>query len=1077
MHNKFNTFRTILILQAVICIASCSPQDNKTPEGSAVKQDESAGEQANQANAATQNAEVAAKTDAQTKAADTTNAQPKTGDNSDTPISSTNSMPALEIPSGMPKPPCMAGGTYDGELCVCGDMKYPVETAVQWTCFGDFLRCLRKDGCRYNDVTYPTFTKIKASTVVCGEDDAPENPDGFVCSTNVKRYEYMLSLDLQKNKDNPESVIWLFDGFTKHESDEDKVYSSFNESGERDLFWTNDGDRDFDIKPEQDYWVCTKDQCECHGIMIENTDICTNQKVLSVYFPDYITENDNICRGMIYPAKSHLFGYDCRDGNWVCVGKDCQCPSQIKDGRQEYKTIHLGDVCRMKGNVPVHSADRAKYKRHSSTNHYPCDSEDKIIEFYDWIKDSQCYCGDTYTRESFDGGCAYTTTAVVTVYCTKKFDDEGLDDEMKLDEKTGLYIANINEHWGGGSECLEDDDEQEEQPDSEEESAADKDLQNNIEPKSGEPDNQENGDISETTEEPQETDDNTKTTDENPVNEEESQAEESQTKVSEDLQFYTLQWFDDHHQICMNYRGCDCDEMTCPMSTACVDGKCMDPVTKSEIRYGDFLPTIQCRTPSACGCSEKKCAQGEWCVAGNCYSEIVAPILHNEATNKNERDFYNIYGVTTNHPEGMIKQYNDNEAMIYNGLAFEGNLTISPEIYKAMKKGYSNTDQEIYEYRGCCGDDGDEHQLSFRCVLPNGCHCGSSTCQMGGICENRHCKYDQYYIDMMCYDNHNIEELHREEGKAIFNPENPDIRVDDAGNCVCHGTRLSPKLFNTYEEAYICSDYGWLCKEPCGCACGDVMCDANSLCIAPGVCSEPLPGDEYKIADSRENCYKQALDHNKPTDDRTNTDKRSYYNLIQRQNDCKRNHCIMNRNGYCCGTADENGLYQFNGVLDENGDCCFSGVLDDSGNCDTQAAPKPRATNCMMDSHGLCCDSGVLDLNGRCCPKDAISDHGKCYIQDAQGQYCKNGVLDHDKKCCSSGVLNQSGQCSDKDALGEYCDTGVLSETGYCCPKWHIGSKGQCLCPTDNDGHCCILNRFGECCSRYKIDACGNCTE
>ena len=1116
MKSLNSTIRTILILQAILCIASCMNPPLETPkEGSVNQNDKTAQNMLEQADASNSNAEAAA---------ETVHEQNKPALYKDTWVSKTEAIPAPETPSGMPTPPCMAGGAYDGSLCVCGENKYPAETAVQWTCFGDYLRCLRKEGCRFNDVIYPVFARLKAETVTCGEDDVPENLEGFVCSHDVKRHEYTLSLDLQKTKQNPEQKPWVFDGFSKHEIDSDKVYISPVDDPR--MFWIKNENngyvQDFDLKPERDYWVCAKEQCDCHGITIEKTDICTNQQILGMHLPEYITEKDNTCKDMQYPAKSLHFGYDCRDGQWVCVGKDCQCPTRIKNGKQEYKTIHLGDVCKMKGNVPVHADGKTNERLKNSINQYGCDTETELLDAINDIDKKQCYCGDTYTAKGFQGGCAHYIEGTVYIYCKIDFNHQ-----LKLDENIGLYTKKISNGWDdydAVERCQHEDDDndedndngQEEQSDEDQEPAVDNEPSNDTVPENKEADEQKTSDVPANTEE-------SKTADAA------IQSPGDDSANANEQHYYISQWLDDEHPICMNYRGCNCKNNKCPMSTACVDGKCIDPVTKSEIRYGDFLPTIQCSEPSACGCSEQKCKQGEWCVAGGCYSEIVSYILRDEVRKTDEREFYHIYGVTPRHPYGVSDSNNPNEETIYNGQAYYGDITISSEIYEAMKNGYGKTDQEIYAVWECCGGEGMSRYESFRCTLANGCPCGKTTCQMGGVCTDGHCEYDQYYIDMMCYTNDNEEKHDHINSEISFEPEDSAIRVDDVGNCVCHGTHLPPKLFNHYKEQYICSDYGWLCTQPCGCSCGDVMCDANALCIAPGVCSEPLPGNEYKKADNLEDCYKHCfMDEygNCHTENSINPQKQSKDKPLRCGN-YNLNNCIKNRNGYCCGSKDENGVYQFNGILDVNGNCCFSGVLDDSGNCDNQAAPRPRNADsasgvlhasgnccppdkidshgkchciedecgqccesntlnasgnccppdkvdsngkclCLEDAQGLCCDSGVLDLTGDCCPKDAIDDNGKCYIKDVYGQYCKSNVLDLAGKCCPEDAIDDNGKCYIKDVNGQYCKNGVLDDDNQCCSSGVLDKYERCC----EDGP---LGKDGVCCNKDSLDAQGNC--
>ena len=104
---------------------------------------------------------------------------------------------------------------------------------------------------------------------------------------------------------------------------------------------------------------------------------------------------------------------------------------------------------------------------------------------------------------------------------------------------------------------------------------------------------------------------------------------------------------------------------------------------------------------------------------------------------------------------------------------------------------------------------------------------------------NEKCVYDAHYIAMMCYASNVLERAYVSGHDSLsVDREFPAIRVDDAGNCFCHGTYLLPQLQNDHDEQYVCSDYGWRCVRAGGCECGDVRCDKEALCIAPGICAK-----------------------------------------------------------------------------------------------------------------------------------------------------------------------------------------------------------------------------------------------
>ena len=104
--------------------------------------------------------------------------------------------------------------------------------------------------------------------------------------------------------------------------------------------------------------------------------------------------------------------------------------------------------------------------------------------------------------------------------------------------------------------------------------------------------------------------------------------------IYEDIRF----WYDDKYQICMSYSGCACADSICPMSTACVEGKCIDPLTGNEVNSGGFISTVQCADEAICGCPSS-CGKNAWCVAGRCYSKLFSVIY------QDIRLLYNPFGM------------------------------------------------------------------------------------------------------------------------------------------------------------------------------------------------------------------------------------------------------------------------------------------------------------------------------------------------------------------------------------------------------------------------------------------------
>lgn len=136
---------------------------------------------------------------------------------------------------------CKDGGSYQAGSCLCGEMTNAPDVASQWVCFGDFLRCLRPEGCAYQGMIYPTFTEIRPDGAYCGEDRVPEKLDGFVCTHDVNWRLYMLSADIESNGKESKLGLWRFTGLSECA---------------------------LDLSPQREYWQCGQDECDCHGVKI-----------------------------------------------------------------------------------------------------------------------------------------------------------------------------------------------------------------------------------------------------------------------------------------------------------------------------------------------------------------------------------------------------------------------------------------------------------------------------------------------------------------------------------------------------------------------------------------------------------------------------------------------------------------------------------------------------------------------------------------------------------------------------------------------------------------------------------------
>ena len=82
--------------------------------------------------------------------------------------------------------PCKGGGNFVDGQCVCGAMQYDPSIESQWACIGETkLRCMKKTGCTWNDKVYPVRSEIWEQNVFCGEEQIPQNPEGYIVTIRI----------------------------------------------------------------------------------------------------------------------------------------------------------------------------------------------------------------------------------------------------------------------------------------------------------------------------------------------------------------------------------------------------------------------------------------------------------------------------------------------------------------------------------------------------------------------------------------------------------------------------------------------------------------------------------------------------------------------------------------------------------------------------------------------------------------------------------------------------------------------------------------------------------------------------
>ena len=303
--------------------------------------------------------------------------------------------------------------------------------------------------------------------------------------------------------------------------------------------------------------------------------------------------------------------------------------------------------------------------------------------------------------------------------------------------------------------------------------------------------------------------------------------------------------------VCASPRGCPCGIETCPASTACVNDKCIDPlqgeVIESKSDATTLTPPLACRAVNGCSCGEKTCKKGDFCLNNTCTENIWAAIIHNH------RVFYDFINIQ--HAIEDPRYAKPETFFAFSDAYLPKNWSIDPQNpnfdqiawHEILLKGYDSSMPEEYAVtpyfkRYYCGF----NEIVFkadksRCALEEGCTCGKTKCPRGAECANSKCLFDEVYNESMCGGRPQIKaDLLR------------STSVDKAGNCVCSGITLNPALTNSADvsihdnrrnaisDLYLCTDFGWICRNAKGCPCGEESCHLGAICGANGRCSSVI---------------------------------------------------------------------------------------------------------------------------------------------------------------------------------------------------------------------------------------------
>ncbi|MBO4350877.1 MAG: hypothetical protein J6A01_08040 [Proteobacteria bacterium] len=258
---------------------------------------------------------------------------------------------------------CGIGSKTEGDQCICGDMKLPVTDNGHWACIGDVLRCLKADGCFYKGKRYPQLTEIRQGTAYCGHTQAPEQPEGFICTDEVKLFGFL-------NVDKQDSRL-------KREKMRDRLNRIFPK--DVDSLW----------------WVCNAEEpnsCKCHGLTADKGELCIDRGVIAPNGGIYLTQEDKdqnnpvcgaskyndiqlkigkehlecddeqwkcqlvyrngawectdeqieACGGILEPGKNQ---YECFYNQWMCIDDSCECNTKDADGKDILIHLHSGEIC------------------------------------------------------------------------------------------------------------------------------------------------------------------------------------------------------------------------------------------------------------------------------------------------------------------------------------------------------------------------------------------------------------------------------------------------------------------------------------------------------------------------------------------------------------------------------------------------------------------------------------------------------------------------------------------------------------------------------------------------------------
>ncbi len=493
--------------------------------------------------------------------------------------------------------------------------------------------------------------------------------------------------------------------------------------------------------------------------------------------------------------------------------------------------------------------------------------------------------------------------------------------------------------------------------------------------------------------------------------------------------------------VCINKAGCQCGDKICPENSACSDGKCMCGGVPIGTRYDSTKYKCTnghavCTAPNGCKCGHSVCPQNGICAEDQCFCG-----------------------------DSNIKQKFGKLAYADGYNSCVGNdLICTREEGCACGDGYTPKGGTCVHGQGhCYGVPIDKQDLGVmnsgyvcennipqpECQNPDGCACGETTCPMHTACNQGQCAY-RTIPDVQSLIGDNFDQY------IITGLATKEYRIDSVSD-EC--------LKMDYKK--VTPEYGMVCQNRAGCACGSHTCLYGEQCTIDGcICGSSPDGiEDEKIEMYRANHY-ACLNPNEICNSNTGCsiacesesgcpcgDKICPKTTTCNKDDDDGYQCYCNDDALPLINAEDNGNY-----------ICYSERDDINGlSCQSE-------TGCSC-GNSYCAKNAICTLDGCMCNDDELPILGK---EDIAGYVCKqysddgliclictlpDGCKCGDTYCAKNANCTADGcQCGledlpvlNKEDIAEYeCKRYVKDDDNGLICKSATGCKcGDTYCPQD----------------------------